>query len=570
MISHRSPISGVAAFGGRFVATAGYDNQLILWDVLTRQPLSRAGHDHLANHVDFSPDGRYLVSASSDHTSRLWSVPELKLRTVFPDHLDDVEMAVFHPLKELIATASRDHRIRIYDFEGNLFHCLEGHQADVISVVWSLGGEDLISSSDDGTVKRWSLSSGKLITDIDVGGVETDTIAIDEEGGIYAGNDEGNILVIRSGDILTLSAHAAGIKRLVYNRAEKLLVSLSYDRTVCVWTVGKSVSKVAQSLLPPQIWARSCAFIDGKTLAFATFGSSYAIFNFDSDHWVLDHIRPTPGINAVAAHNGQRLTIGDSGLLQIDGRTVRDLGSLCNFIIPAGSRVITGGQMGSVMDALTGEVLHQHHSPLNCSASFIREGRSHAVIGTYTGEGLVFRIDPDGSVAHVKTLPLHANAVKSVSVSDGVIFSVCADTGASWFSHDSFVEIARVRNAHERIANGSAALPGRRFVSVSRDRKMRVWTGQVAEILATPHSHSIKCVAASTDGRYIATGSYSGMVAVYDMAKTRWTVVERPTAAGISSICEAPTGSGFWVSSYDGNIYEIDAASLRLYAPDYA
>ena len=32
MIRHLGPISGIAAFGGKFVATAGYDNQVILWD----------------------------------------------------------------------------------------------------------------------------------------------------------------------------------------------------------------------------------------------------------------------------------------------------------------------------------------------------------------------------------------------------------------------------------------------------------------------------------------------------------------------------------------------------------
>ena len=75
----------------------------------------------------------------------LWSVP----KTCGSPSSDDVEMS-FHPSKELIATASRDHKVRVCDF-GKDDH-LEGHEADVISVVWS---KDviLISSSDDGTVR---------------------------------------------------------------------------------------------------------------------------------------------------------------------------------------------------------------------------------------------------------------------------------------------------------------------------------------------------------------------------------------------------------------------------------
>ncbi|MEO5875305.1 MAG: hypothetical protein ABIQ26_09950, partial [Streptosporangiaceae bacterium] len=168
MIQHSGPISGVSAYRDEFVATAGYDNQVILWSAVTKSPIARAAHDHLANQVTFSPDGAYLLTSSSDYTARLWSVPELKLLSVFSDHEDDVEMSVFHPTEPLIATASRDHRVRVYDFGGRLKSVLEGHLADVISVAWTEKPDELVSSSDDGTVKRWSLADEKVIADFDL------------------------------------------------------------------------------------------------------------------------------------------------------------------------------------------------------------------------------------------------------------------------------------------------------------------------------------------------------------------------------------------------------------------
>ena len=101
-------------------------------------------HDHLANQVAFSPDGRHLVSSSSDHTARLWSIPDLKLLAVLAAQLDDVEMSAFHPRRELIATASRDHGARVYDFQGRLCVQFTGHTADVISIAWSADGTELI------------------------------------------------------------------------------------------------------------------------------------------------------------------------------------------------------------------------------------------------------------------------------------------------------------------------------------------------------------------------------------------------------------------------------------------
>lgn len=558
---HKGPISGIAAYADTYVATAGYDNQVILWDAATKRPLTRAFHDHLANQVSFSPDGKYLLTSSSDYTARLWSLPGLKLLAVLSDHEDDVEMSVFHPTEPLIATASRDHRVRVYAFDGSLQTVFEGHTADVISVEWAPDKGELVSSSDDGTIKRWSLSTGGMVDDIDLGGVETDTVALAPDGTVFAGNDDGEIVRVDAAGTTAQSAHDAGIKRLVLNGARELLVSLSYDRRLLVWdTSGDVLRQVAASSLPSDVWPRSCAFLNDTTLVFATFGSSYATYDITSDTWDLDGVEPTEGVNAVARFQGATLTIGDAGLQWRDGEEVARTGSLCNFLTPVGDRVFTGGQMGTVFDALTGEAVYQHRSPLNCGAAFEREGRAHFIVGTYTGEGLVFSLADDGAVVFERALPLHGNAVKGVAVADGTIFSVCADTEAAWFSTDTLEETGRTPAAHTRIANGCAGLTGGGFASVSRDLKLRIWTGQDAVVVDTPHDHSIKSVYASGDGRYIATGGYNGLVAVYDRQSGTWPVVVRPTTAGISSVWHDADSGLFLAGSYDGNVYELEGS----------
>ena len=69
MIEHEGPISGIATFGDRLVATAGYDNQIILWDSRERRALARGCHDHLVNQCEFSADGK-LIGAHKNKLHR--------------------------------------------------------------------------------------------------------------------------------------------------------------------------------------------------------------------------------------------------------------------------------------------------------------------------------------------------------------------------------------------------------------------------------------------------------------------------------------------------------------------
>lgn len=559
MIQHQGPISGIAAFGSKWVATAGYDNQLVLWRAATKESLGRAVHDHLANQCTFNASGNLLLSASSDYTARLWDVPTLRLRAVLPDQDDDVEMAVFHPTRPMIATASRDHNVRIYDLSGVLLHRLRGHSADVISVSWQGTDHELVSSSDDGTVKRWCARTGALLENIDLHGVETDTIAITDAGMIYAGNDQGQIILLGAGEPRAFPSHDAGIKRLVYGNASRILVSLSYDRTLKLWDQEPdgALRLRACASLPPAVWPRSCAFLEPSYLVFGTFGSSYASYDYVQNRWDLSGVEPTTGLNSVLPYGGGLLTVGDAGIVMRNGVEQSVPGSLCNFLVPLGDLVLTGGQIGQVFDALSGKAVYQHRSPLNCGATFQRAGVLHAIIGSYTGEGLVFRQDGSGSAAFVGAIPLHQNAIKGVAVSDGVIFSVCADTAAAWHSVEDFRMLHRIEHAHDRIANGCAALGNGMFASVSRDLNLRLWQNYEAQRIPTPHTHSIKCVTVSMDRTTIAAGSYDGHVALYHVPSGRFTSMTRPTTAGISSIAPDPHKPGFWASSYDGKVYWI-------------
>lgn len=557
-MKHAGPISGVASYRN-YIATTGYDNRVILWDARQRRALSRGCHDHLANQCSFSHDGTMLVSAGSDYSARIWEVPTMQLKAALIGHTDDVDTAVFSPDDRYIATCALDRSIKIFDLQGQCLKTMTGHTGNVLTVAWSSDAKTLISSSVDGTVRHWDVESGRQIHCIDEG-ARTDTFETGEDGRIFSGNDEGRIAIIEGEQTRYIDAHKAGIKKLLLKGS--LLVTISYDRSIACWRIGDDgdghaqLTEISRSVLPALIWARAAAFVDDGSIALGTFGSCYATFDWQRGSWDLSGIEPDPAINGVAAIGGDIYAIGDAGILFRNGEKRAEMGSLCNFLLPAGNRLLTGGQMGLLFDAHTGTVLYEHHSPLNCGATFIRDGKLFAAIGSYTGDVLVFCMDPEPHL--VDRRKIFENAVKGLSCDGDTLFSVCANTHVAWQNLTDFEVTATVKNAHERIANGCCTMGRSRYASIGRDLRLLIWQGQRAEAYRTPHRNSVKCIAASLDGNRIMTGSYGGTLAGFDVPSRTWRSFSRPTDWGISALAYDAQCDRFLASSYDGQVYPVD------------
>jgi WD40 repeat protein len=67
--------------GGTRLASAGRDRMIWLWDLAKAQDVARLqGHTNYVFALDFSPDGKTLVSGSGDNTVRLWDTEPLAVR----------------------------------------------------------------------------------------------------------------------------------------------------------------------------------------------------------------------------------------------------------------------------------------------------------------------------------------------------------------------------------------------------------------------------------------------------------------------------------------------------------
>jgi WD40 repeat protein len=65
--------------------------------------------------ASFSPDGERIVTASDDHTARLWDATSGQEIITLRGHEDIVRSASFSPDAGRIVTASDDHTARLWD-----------------------------------------------------------------------------------------------------------------------------------------------------------------------------------------------------------------------------------------------------------------------------------------------------------------------------------------------------------------------------------------------------------------------------------------------------------------------
>ena len=119
------------------------------------------GHDDDVEFLAFSPDGKVLASASRDNSVRLWDVATGKTRRKFETTTRTLECVAFSPDGRILAFM--DHAtVKLWDLAtGRALKTLVGHTDEVESVAFSPDGRHLVSCGADMTVRVWNVSVGE-------------------------------------------------------------------------------------------------------------------------------------------------------------------------------------------------------------------------------------------------------------------------------------------------------------------------------------------------------------------------------------------------------------------------
>jgi ribosome assembly protein 4 len=153
--------------GAELLASCSDDFTLCLWSPGTSKAVvaRMAGHQALVNHIVFSPDGRYIASAGFDKKVKIWDGRTGKFLTTLTGHVGAVYQVSWAADSRFLASASRDSTVKVWNTrlggsEGAAakpvaLNTLAGHADEVFALDWSPKGDMLASGSRDRTVKVW-------------------------------------------------------------------------------------------------------------------------------------------------------------------------------------------------------------------------------------------------------------------------------------------------------------------------------------------------------------------------------------------------------------------------------
>lgn len=467
--------------------------------------------------IALSKDGKEIILGLANHNA-IYQNLRTKEQRVLNGHKDRVLAVAFEPSGELMATASRDQSIRLWNKQGELVTILNGHDRRVNDVTFSPDGRFLLSASDDHSIVLWDVENQRFIK-----------------------------------RYLAHQNYITGVEFV----SNSEFISGGLDSMIYVWSKD---SKVIQTFGSFSDGISSVSFNPVGQSVFITVGNLHSP-NVDGE-WGPDRITEWD------LETGQLINqiTGYTGAIN-ELISLREMNGIFGTVGDDG-RVILWDESN-----LDSTILSRHNGP-----AYTIDYSPELNLGVTGGEdGNIFLWDTKGELKD--TLGTHISRVSSVAFAPNgkYVFSSGYDRRIKIWSMDG--ELLNSIEGHTtRILDLAISPNGKYLLTAGWDNIAKLWSIKQTNLEPIASftinqgnfagAKTMNCVTFSPDNQFFAIGSEGGVAQVYNVEGQVLQAVSDGGRKGIYALSFSPDSHYLLVGYSDGwgRLYEnISKRSLKVY-----
>ena len=456
------------------------------------------GHLDRVAGIAVSPDGRLMATASNDGLVKVWDISTGKELRTFRGHTSWVRSVAFFPDGNRILTSSDDLTTRVWSIrQGKEIQAFDGHNACRLFSSVSADGKLVATAAYDGVVKLSDPESGQLLKTLDLKSTIWGVALSPDGTRVVAGiesrpdrdkKDLGGVARVLDigGDAPALELkHKAKIWSFNFSADGKWLVTASADGTAKVWDV----------------------FSGQELEVLRGHAAGVTVANFSPDGRSI----------VTGGHDGTAI------VWQWDGSTATNVCQLaehehfvwaCAFL-PDNRTVLTGSADGTVKlwDTTIREPRVLHHPDSVRCVAFIPE--THSVVsGSDDGAIQIWNLDT-GTVDRVvgQVEPQSITSLWVASDGGSVVVGCNDGTATVWDLHTGSSPMGDPMVHDLAITSVAGTSDGRWIATGSKDRTVKLWDASTGNIEHTFDAKAeVKTVRFSPDNRQLFANANSTWV----------------------------------------------------------
>ncbi len=524
---------------GKWIATGDRTGIIRIWDSYTGQEKYQfEGHSGEITSLQFSENGEKMVSGSSDGTIKIWDLVQGKELYLLKKHAYAINAAVMTYDGKYIVSGSDDFQLIVWDVEtGEIVkQSPAGHKIKDIAV--GHDNKTIVVALQNATIEIWDLenfnsSQVEVLRDPDQVEPFSSISLLPTDYFLAAGADDGWVRIwnLSNGKLdyelppsssqFKIMKEVDGIKDLTFSKDGNQLVSLTRAGKIIIWNYLNEISKITRD----ENWSslrRVIFSADSKRLAVQNDLPHIEIWDSATGQrldtypgQILPGTSFSTNNNYIAAIEDNRVQIYD-----LDGpiHTISWPNQSLNYHISfsSDSKILAASNQRSLTlwSVNNGNEL----DPVlkidrNCQTAYSED---LSFLASGSNVGIFFDEQVAKNLCGIAKPPY---TISSDFSEDGKFLAFGLETKKIelWEDVNNFQERIELQDGNGKVMSVAFSPDGQLLATGNEDGKVRIWdmTSKQVVYILDHHTSSISGVAFSADGRRLASVSEDGSIEVW-------------------------------------------------------